>query len=110
MFPAEQNPRIERVGFELRASGVKPTQGSNPLRTGIHTRGYLPHVKRENANYFVTFRLADSLPEEVLMKILAERAEPLTQFDAQQALGTTTSRSKSLEEIERDYFRKIEQY
>ena len=61
MFPAERNPRIERVGFELRTTGVKPEQ-ANPLRSGIHTRGYLPHVKREGARYFVTFRLADSMP------------------------------------------------
>jgi REP element-mobilizing transposase RayT len=33
---------------------------------GFHERGYLPHQKQENAAYFVTFRLADSLPREVL--------------------------------------------
>jgi type I restriction enzyme R subunit/putative DNA methylase len=32
---------------------------------GWHSRGYLPHLKREGAAYFVTFRLADSLPREV---------------------------------------------
>jgi hypothetical protein len=61
------------VEFELRATGVT-TEESNPLRSGIHTRGYLPHVKREGARYFVTFRLADSLPKEVLLRIQAERA------------------------------------
>ena len=30
---------MERIGYELRASGVKPAQ-TNPLRSGIHTRGY----------------------------------------------------------------------
>jgi REP element-mobilizing transposase RayT len=34
-------------------------------RNGWHSRGYLPHLKREGAAYFVTFRLADSLPREV---------------------------------------------
>jgi hypothetical protein len=57
MFPAGRNPQIEHVNFELRATGVKP-EAANPLRSGIHTRGYLPHVKREGASYFVTFRLA----------------------------------------------------
>jgi hypothetical protein len=80
---AELNPRIERVNYELRATRVKPQQMSR-LRSGVHTRGYLPHVKREGARYFVTFRLADSLPREVLFKLQAERAERLTRFYAQQ--------------------------
>ena len=114
MFPPEQNPRIERVGFELRATGVKPKQFTNALRTGIHTRGYLPHVKREGASYFVTFRLADSLPKEVLMKIQAERAERLAGFYAQKEFPRNAAAaapgSATLEEIERDYFRKVEAY
>jgi hypothetical protein len=81
MFPVERNPKSERVQFELRTTGVKP-EAANPLRSGIHTRGYLPHVKREGASYFVTFRLADSLPKEVLLKIQAERAERLQRFHA----------------------------
>ena len=39
-------------------------------------RGYLPHVKREGASYFVTFRLADSLPKAVL-------ADESAEFEAQ---------------------------
>lgn len=113
MFPAEKNPRIDRVQFALRATGVKPDQ-ANPLRSGTHSRGYLPHVKREGARYFVTFRLADSLPKEVLLKIQAERAEQLQRFHAQQTpakkLGTTTPKSEALDQIERDYFRKLEAY
>ena len=34
-----------------------------------HTRGYLPHFVKAGANYFVTFRLADSLPREVLAEL-----------------------------------------
>jgi REP element-mobilizing transposase RayT len=113
MLRGEQNPRIERVKFELRATGVKPAQAS-PLRSGIHSRGYLPHVKREGMRYFVTFRLADSLPKEVLLKIQAERAERLTQFYAQQkaaaTLGSPLPPTSVLEQIERNYFRKLEAY
>ena len=87
---------------------------TNPLRSGIHTRGYLPHVKREGARYFVTFRLADSLPKEVLLKIKAKRAERLARFCAQQdaarQLGTAAPQSAALQEIERDYYRELEQY
>src|SRR5204863_7738465 len=87
MLPEEEDARLKRVEFELRATGVKPEQAS-PLRSGIHTRGYLPHVKREGVSYFVTFRLDDSLPKDVLLKIQAERAERLTAFHAQKAAAT----------------------
>jgi hypothetical protein len=92
MSPREDNPRLERVGYELRAAGVK-SEETNPLRSGIHTRGYLPHVKREGARYFVTFRLADSLPKEVLLGIQAERAERLTRFYAQQDAAKRLART-----------------
>jgi REP element-mobilizing transposase RayT len=114
MFPAERNPRIERAEFQLRAQGIKREQMQNPLRTGTHTRGYLPHVKREGATYFVTFRLADSLPQAVLLKIQGERAQRLTAFYAQQDAARKTRMptpaASVLDDIERDYFRKIEAY
>lgn len=114
MFPAERNPQIQRVEFELRTTGVKMAQQSNALRSGIHTRGYLPHVKREGARYFVTFRLADSLPREVLLRIKAKRALRLAALN-----GSGTAKPKdsgpgpasdSIKEIERDYFRELEAY
>ena len=43
-----------------------PATSDNKLRQGIHNRGYLPHLKAEGGIYFVTFRLADSLPQAVL--------------------------------------------
>ena len=113
MFPSPPNPRRERVQHELRSTGIKP-EAANPLRSGVHTRGYLPHVKREGASYFVTFRLADSLPKAVLLGIQAERAERLHQFSVQQDAANKNSAPPStpetLEEIERDYFRKLEAY
>ena len=113
MFAREPNPRIERVKFELRATGLKLEQG-NPLRSGTHTRGYLPHVKREGARYFLTFRLADSLPKAVLLKIQAERAERLNRYHQKQAAaeksGVPAPSVVDLESIERDYFRQVEQY
>jgi hypothetical protein len=42
----EPNRGLERVKFQLRADGI-PDAPPNPLRSGIHSRGYLPHVKRE---------------------------------------------------------------
>ena len=113
MFPADANPNLERVRHELRSAGVKP-EAPNPLRSGIHTRGYLPHVKREGARYFVTFRLADSLPKDVLLKYQAERAQRLRHFqtrtDLAKKTGATPPGTQELDEIERDYFRKLETY
>ena len=113
MLPKDPNPGLDRVTHELHSTGVKPEAG-NPLRSGIHTRGYLPHVKREGASYFVTFRLADSLPKEVLLKHQAERAERLhrhhAQNDAAKKSGATPPNPGELDEIERDYFRKLEAY
>ena len=45
----------------------------NPLIAGFHSRDHLPHLKKEGASYFVTFRLAGSLPKEVLLRFKAER-------------------------------------
>lgn len=39
----------------------------------IHSRGRLPHWERDQATYFVTFRLADSIPESAREAIRMER-------------------------------------
>ena len=36
-------------------------------------RGRLPHWEKDNAIYFITFRLADSLPKSVLERIESKR-------------------------------------
>jgi hypothetical protein len=38
------------------------------------TRGYLPHWERDGGAYFVTFRLADSLPRTILEQIIERRS------------------------------------
>jgi len=59
------------------SAGVPPAvAGASRPRFGqviIHDRGYLPHWESESATYFVTFRLAGSLPKSVLEKIESER-------------------------------------
>jgi REP element-mobilizing transposase RayT len=105
--PDRPNAGLERTRHQLRASGVKDAN-VNPLRSGIHTRGYLPHVKREGASYFVTFRLADSLPKDVLMRFESERAERLRRLEDFSKRGEIID--DSLEAIDRDLRRKIERY
>ena len=109
MFVKETNPNLERVRFALRATGVR-TESPDPQRSGIHSRGYLPHVKREGASYFVTFRLADSLPQEVLLKFQAERAERLRRLAAplessEHAAPQVSSPAESQEALDREYRR-----
>jgi putative transposase len=48
------------------------------LLSGTHDRGYLPHWKDAGATYFVTFRLAGTLPKTLLDKFEAERNELVT--------------------------------
>ena len=54
-------------------------------------RGYLPHLEGPNRAYFVTFRLADSLPPEVQQKIRERRSKILR---AQRAGNATTAEAR----------------
>src|ERR1051325_11938594 len=95
------NPGLDRTRYALRVSGVPP-EGTNPLRSGIHTRGYLPHVKREGSSYFVTFRLEDALPFEILMAFKRQQAAKLRQLPASDHAG--------LAEVNRQFHRQVERY
>ena len=52
------------------------------LEASQRTRGYLPHWEHSNAIYFVTFRLADALPQEVLERYKNERDAVLARLQA----------------------------
>jgi REP element-mobilizing transposase RayT len=54
----------------------------SPLIAGLHFRGKLPHLKKEGAVYFVTFRLADSLPAHEVVRLKHERRALLEQARA----------------------------
>ena len=60
------------------------SSGKDPLVSGLHSRGVLPHLKKEGASYFVTFRLAGTLPKEVLVRFKAEREAIVAQAEAAQ--------------------------
>src|SRR5215211_6550199 len=49
-------------------------RGLDPQRPIVQKRGHLPHWEQSGATYFVTFRLADSLPADVLAQWRDERA------------------------------------
>ncbi len=43
------------------------------MKPSLRSRGYLPHLEDREAVYFVTFRLADSLPKELVHQLRKER-------------------------------------
>lgn len=92
---------------EFRVAGFQDLE-RNPLRTGVHHRGYLPHLKREGAEYFVTFRLADSLPCKVLIELQRERAARLAAMGAGD--DSPIDGIETTERIQRDYRRGLERY
>ncbi|HYI12107.1 MAG TPA: transposase [Thermoanaerobaculia bacterium] len=48
-----------------------------PTELRIHSRGCLPHWRVDNAVYFITFRLHDSLPPDVADNLRRERVQSL---------------------------------
>ena len=86
-------------------SGGSPS-GNNPLVSGFHARGVLPHIKREGASYFVTFRLAGTLPQDVLLRFKAERDAIMAQ--AQAAKRPLTWQEQ--EELFRWYSSRVDKY
>jgi len=87
---------------------VNPRRSENPgkLVAGLHARGVLPHLKREGAFYFVTFRLAGTLPRDVLLRFKAERAAIVAQAEA--AKRPLTWREQ--EELFRWYSSRVDKY
>ena len=74
---AGETPALPKPGLSDRSAGVPPAvAGASRPRFGevkIRDRGRLPHWEKESATYFITFRLHDSLPREVLERIESER-------------------------------------
>lgn len=76
------------------------------LVAGLHARGVLPHLKRQGASYFVTFRLAGTLPKDVLLRFKAEREAIIAQ--AQAAKRPLTWQEQ--EELFRWYSSRVDKY
>ena len=58
------------------------------IQFGYHHRGYLPHIKVAGAAYFITFRLADSLPRAVILRLKDQRDDMLRRAAADHPDGT----------------------
>jgi REP element-mobilizing transposase RayT len=101
--------KFERLSWLARSKPAKPAQGGRPgdLVEGWHSRGYLPHLKAANASYFVTVRLADSLPREVVLK-LGTQAERKLELAAKS--HNAKERLKVERKAQREHFRSFEQW
>ena len=68
-----------------RSAGLRPAvAGATSPRFGtvqIRDRGHLPHWEKESATYFVTFRLAGSLPKSVFERIESEKTATIRAAD-----------------------------
>jgi len=47
--------------------------GPGNMTPSTRSRGYLPHLEGKHPIYFVTFRLADSLPRELVVRVRKQR-------------------------------------
>lgn len=81
-------------------------QVSRRFVTGFHSRGGLPHLKREGAAYFVTFRLAGTLPKDILLRFKSEREAIIAQAKAAKRPLTWHEQ----EELFRWYSTRVDQY
>jgi hypothetical protein len=63
----------------------------------VRTRGRLPHWEANNAIYFVTFRLADSLPQNVIAAFEFEKRNIVAAKQAGRPLSPTEE--KRLDEL-----------
>jgi REP element-mobilizing transposase RayT len=71
--PIRKEPKEGLGAAEKSSAGVPPAGLSRGGDVSIRNRGHLPHWEAAAATYFVTFRLADSLPHEALREILFAR-------------------------------------
>jgi REP element-mobilizing transposase RayT len=66
----------------MNSENSEETPKPNPLLSGFHFRGVLPHLKKAGGTYFVTFRQAGTLPKELLIRLKQERNAVLQQAAA----------------------------
>jgi len=66
-------PGPEGGATKLEPAGSRRYEKEARLIGAIRSRGYLPHKEAEQPIYFVTFRLADSLPRELVLGLRRKR-------------------------------------
>jgi hypothetical protein len=75
--PATSRSDVRRLGFVNKQKGLKPQTGNMPIDYnfqpkglksihGWYDRGRLPHFDGGSISQFLTFRLYDSVPQELI--------------------------------------------
>jgi REP element-mobilizing transposase RayT len=98
--PDERRDAIRRFGYAVRSKPAEAADDKRPggLVRGSHSRGYVPHIKTAGGTYFVTFRLADSLPRDVVLRL-----KSMADASARKATDPAVRRA-----ADREYFRAFE--
>jgi 5-methyltetrahydrofolate--homocysteine methyltransferase len=71
--------------------------------------GHLPHWHQDGATYAVTFRLADSLPANVLKQYQAEKQKLLARIQQAEDAGDTLAASKLQRELNEHYHKRMDE-
>jgi putative transposase len=75
-FPKDLKKKADEAAEKESSAGVPPAVFiRRPNDISIRNRGHQPHWELSGAVYFVTFRIADSLPQKTLQKIKFARAD-----------------------------------
>jgi REP element-mobilizing transposase RayT len=72
-FRGVDNPDSLRRLRADKIMGMLESDDQRHLVSGFHSRGGLPHLKREGGTYFIVFRQAGALPGSVLRRFKQER-------------------------------------
>jgi len=94
----EARSPAQLAGLPRSASVPLAHRAAETAALHIRDRGHLPHWETEGGTYFVTFRLADSLPKSVLESFKFER-EQIVRAAAQQERELTVAEQKRLDEL-----------
>jgi REP element-mobilizing transposase RayT len=86
LAPLFETPRVEHVPVPDWFRPCDPRWSDPALLVGSYLRN-LPHLRKEGVTYFLTFRLNDSLPGEVVSALRAEREGWLRRVDAERRAG-----------------------
>jgi DNA-directed DNA polymerase III PolC len=105
--PCESNGKGENRGDEKPVPPpFTPFDKSRPA--SVHSRN-LPHWQQDGATYFVTFRLADSLPQEVYQRWRDERDSAVDQAKKAAKLSDQ-EKLEAMEKIAEEYREKMDRH
>lgn len=87
VIPGNAEPQLGEIGSSSAELGLGAPSAPSGAFKGWYSRGYLPHLDAQHVVQSVTFRLADSLPQEKLRQLeLDLQREPVTTRDRERRM------------------------